>query len=132
MPRHSKSGINLLSKFVATANPIILSHVEPNVSDANAESPEPTIPCTSSGSTHESFESNISSESDTDEDLDSEEHTDSDSDSEDDIAEQNTNATNIQVGEPALQGNIIFTRDVHSSFYVMHIHLFSIVICFFI
>jgi hypothetical protein len=107
MPRHSKTGINLLNKFAAATNPIIPSHVEAEALNAKATSPEPTFQSNNSADANESFQSNISSESDTDDEHDSEEHTDSDSDSEDDIDEQNTNVTNIQVGEPALQGNIM-------------------------
>jgi hypothetical protein len=119
MSRQSKSGINLLSKFAATAHPLPTSQVEPDDPNANEKSPETSIPSNSAVSTsaHESFDSNTSSDSDTDDSgSDSEEHTESDSDSEDDISEENINFTNIQLGEPALQGKMIVNSFIHSSF----------------
>jgi hypothetical protein len=132
MSRQSKSGINLLSKFAATANPIPTSQVEPNDVIANEKSPGISIPSYSAASTsaHESFDSNISSDSDTDDSgSDSEELTESDSDSEYDISEENTNATNIQGGEPSLQGNMIVKSFIHSSFIYMTYPLMLNSIC---
>lgn len=102
LPRQPKRGINLLTKFAATAHPIPSANVDPNLENGHAKTTEHTIPSNTSDtdSIHESFEANSSSESDTDEDHDSDLHTESDS--EDDMLQQNTNAASIPIGEPLL------------------------------